>query len=67
MDASKLLAGVRIVPVVVIDDVEKAVPLAGCLLEAGLEDHIQHHCERLEAWLEGGPEVEAAPRIGRLR
>ncbi len=37
MDASKLLAGVRVVPVVVIDDVDKAVPLAECLLGAGLE------------------------------
>lgn len=37
MDASKLLAGVRIVPIVVIDDADKAVPLAECLLAAGLE------------------------------
>lgn len=37
MDASKLLAGAKVVPVVVIDDVEKAVPLAECLLEAGLD------------------------------
>lgn len=37
MDASKLLAGARIVPVVVIDDVDKAVPLAECLIAAGLD------------------------------
>ena len=37
MDASKLLAGANVVPVVVIDDAEKAVPLAECLLEAGLD------------------------------
>lgn len=37
MDASKLLAGTRIVPVVVIDDVDKAVPLAECLIAAGLD------------------------------
>ena len=37
MDASKLLAGIKVVPVVVIDDARHAVPLAECLLEAGLE------------------------------
>lgn len=37
MDASKLLAGAKIVPVVVIDDVDKAVPLAECLVDAGLD------------------------------
>jgi 2-dehydro-3-deoxyphosphogluconate aldolase/(4S)-4-hydroxy-2-oxoglutarate aldolase len=37
MDASKLLAGAKIVPVVVIDDVDTAVPLAECILAAGLE------------------------------
>jgi len=37
MDASKLLAGATIVPVVVIDDVDKAVPLAECLIDAGLD------------------------------
>ena len=37
MDAAKLLAGNRIVPVVVIDDADKAVPLAECLLAAGLK------------------------------
>ncbi len=37
MDASKLLVGARIVPVVVLDDIEQAVPLATCLLENGLE------------------------------
>ncbi|MDH3806921.1 MAG: bifunctional 4-hydroxy-2-oxoglutarate aldolase/2-dehydro-3-deoxy-phosphogluconate aldolase, partial [Gammaproteobacteria bacterium] len=36
MDASKLLAGAKIVPVVVIDDVDKAVALAECLVAAGL-------------------------------
>ena len=36
MDASNLMDGARIVPVVVIDDVETAVPLAECLLSAGL-------------------------------
>jgi 2-dehydro-3-deoxyphosphogluconate aldolase/(4S)-4-hydroxy-2-oxoglutarate aldolase len=36
MDASKLLAGARVVPVVVLDDVEFAVPLAEVFLEAGL-------------------------------
>jgi 2-dehydro-3-deoxyphosphogluconate aldolase/(4S)-4-hydroxy-2-oxoglutarate aldolase len=36
MDASKLLAEARVVPVVVLDDVEFAVPLAEVFLEAGL-------------------------------
>jgi 2-dehydro-3-deoxyphosphogluconate aldolase / (4S)-4-hydroxy-2-oxoglutarate aldolase len=36
MDASKLLAGSRIVPVVVLHNAEVAVPLARALLEAGL-------------------------------
>ena len=36
MDASKLLAGARVVPVVVLDDVKLAVPLAEVFLEAGL-------------------------------
>jgi len=36
MDASKLMDGARVVPVVVIDDIETAVPLAECLLSAGL-------------------------------
>lgn len=37
MDASKLLAGAKIVPVVVFDDATKAVPLAECLVDAGLD------------------------------
>ena len=36
MDASKLVKGVRVIPVVVIDDANTAVPLAECLLESGL-------------------------------
>ena len=36
MDATELLAGARIVPVVVLDDVDFAVPLAEVFLEAGL-------------------------------
>jgi 2-dehydro-3-deoxyphosphogluconate aldolase/(4S)-4-hydroxy-2-oxoglutarate aldolase len=36
MDASELLSDVRVVPVVVIDDADNAVPLAECLVEAGL-------------------------------
>lgn len=36
MDASELLSGIRVVPVVVIDDSDNAVPLAECLVEAGL-------------------------------
>jgi len=36
MDASELLSGIRVVPVVVIDDADNAVPLAECLAEAGL-------------------------------
>ncbi len=36
MDASELLSGVRVVPVVVIDDADHAVPLAECLVESGL-------------------------------
>lgn len=36
MDASNLMDGARIVPVVVIDDIDTAVPLAECLLSAGL-------------------------------
>jgi 2-dehydro-3-deoxyphosphogluconate aldolase/(4S)-4-hydroxy-2-oxoglutarate aldolase len=36
MDASELLSGVRVVPVVVIDDADNAVPLAECLVESGL-------------------------------
>lgn len=36
MDATKLLADVRLLPVVVIDDVNSAVPLARALLDAGI-------------------------------
>jgi 2-dehydro-3-deoxyphosphogluconate aldolase/(4S)-4-hydroxy-2-oxoglutarate aldolase len=36
MDASNLLSGVSVVPVVVIDDIDSAVRLAECLFEAGL-------------------------------
>ena len=36
MDAAELLSDQRVVPVVVIDDADLAVPLAECLLEAGL-------------------------------
>ena len=36
MDASELLDGIKLVPVVVIEDVEIAVPLAECLLSAGI-------------------------------
>ena len=36
MDATNLFTGVRIVPVVVIDDVEIAIPLAESLLDGGL-------------------------------
>ena len=36
MSAAELLRGIRVVPVVVIDDAEQAVPLARTLLEAGL-------------------------------
>ena len=36
MSAAELLRGVRVVPVVVIDDADKAVPLAHTLLDAGL-------------------------------
>ncbi|NNF16065.1 MAG: bifunctional 4-hydroxy-2-oxoglutarate aldolase/2-dehydro-3-deoxy-phosphogluconate aldolase [Gammaproteobacteria bacterium] len=37
MDASRLLVNSRIVPVVVISRLERAVPLAECLLEAGID------------------------------
>jgi 2-dehydro-3-deoxyphosphogluconate aldolase/(4S)-4-hydroxy-2-oxoglutarate aldolase len=36
MDASKLLDGLSVVPVVVIEKLDHAVPLAECLLDAGL-------------------------------
>lgn len=36
MNAAELLHGIRVVPVVVIDDADKAVPLAKSLLDAGL-------------------------------
>ena len=36
MNATELLRGIRVVPVVVIDDADKAVPLAQTLLDAGL-------------------------------
>ena len=36
MSAAELLRGIRVVPVVVIDDADKAVPLAQTLLDAGL-------------------------------
>ena len=36
MNAAGLLRGIRVVPVVVIDDAEQAVPLAQTLLDAGL-------------------------------
>ena len=37
MDAGELLRDARVIPVVVIDDEEQAVPLANCLLDAGLD------------------------------
>lgn len=37
MDASTLLQDARVIPVVVIEDADKAVPLARCLAGAGLE------------------------------
>lgn len=37
MQARELLAGIRIVPVVVIDEIETAAPLAETLLEAGIK------------------------------
>ena len=37
MDASDLLAGIRVVPVVVIDEVDTARPLAETFLEAGIK------------------------------
>ena len=55
MDASKLLAGATIVPVVVIDDVDKAVPLAECLVEAGLDT--------IEVTLRTAAALEAIERI----
>ena len=55
MDASKLLAGARIVPVVVLEDVEKAEPLATCLLENGLEV--------IEVTLRTSAGIEAIERI----
>ena len=36
MSAAELLRGIRVVPVVVIDDADKAVALANTLLDAGL-------------------------------
>ena len=36
MNALELLAGIRIVPVVVVEDADTAVPLAQTLLDAGL-------------------------------
>ena len=57
MDAAKLLAGNRIVPVVVIDDADKAVPLAECLLAAGLKT--------IEVTLRTAAGLEAIGRIAR--
>lgn len=57
MDAGKLLAGNRIVPVVVIDDADKAVPLAECLLGAGLKT--------IEVTLRTAAGLEAVDRIAR--
>jgi 2-dehydro-3-deoxyphosphogluconate aldolase/(4S)-4-hydroxy-2-oxoglutarate aldolase len=37
MDVSKLLAGMKIVPVVVIEDPDHACPLAECFLQAGIK------------------------------
>ena len=37
MDVSQLLAGTRIVPVVVIEDSDRACPLAECFLQAGIK------------------------------
>lgn len=37
MDATQLLAGVRLMPVVVIDDADNAIPLANALLAAGIQ------------------------------
>ena len=57
MDASKLLSGNRVIPVVVIDDAELAVPLAECLLEAGLQS--------IEVTLRTPAAVDAIDRIAR--
>jgi 2-dehydro-3-deoxyphosphogluconate aldolase/(4S)-4-hydroxy-2-oxoglutarate aldolase len=57
MDAAKLLTGNRVIPVVVIDDIEVAVPLAKCLLEAGLST--------IEITLRTPVAIEAIDRIAR--
>ena len=55
MDASELLAGQRIVPVVVIEEAASAVPLAETLLEAGLG--------AIEVTLRSDAALEAIERI----
>lgn len=57
MDASKLLAGNRIVPVVVLEDADLAVPLAECLLEAGLRT--------IEVTLRTEAAIDSIDRIAR--
>lgn len=57
MDAAELLAGNRIIPVVVIDDVERAVPLARSLLQGGLKT--------IEVTLRTPAAIEAIERIAR--
>ncbi|MDH3533185.1 MAG: bifunctional 4-hydroxy-2-oxoglutarate aldolase/2-dehydro-3-deoxy-phosphogluconate aldolase [Gammaproteobacteria bacterium] len=55
MDATSLLAGARVIPVVVIDDAEQAVPLAKSLADAGLES--------IEVTLRTAAALEAITRI----
>lgn len=57
MDASKLLADNSVIPVVVIDEADVAVPLAECLLDAGLNT--------IEITLRTDAAIEAIDRIAR--
>ena len=75
MDASKLLAGATIVPVVVIDDVDKAVPLAECLVDAGLDtievtlrtavalEAIERIADSVPAMIVGAGSIRAAEQV----
>ena len=58
MDASELLASAKIVPVVVIDDIDTAVPLAECLLAAGID--VIEVTLRTEAGLQAIQKIAAA-------
>lgn len=79
MDASALLAGARVVPVVVLDDPDFAVPLAEVFLEAGLPameitlrtdgalDAIERVASAVPAMIVGAGSIRAREQFSDIR